>query len=102
MHRSYESNSPIYIYEFASRIEIVNPGGLYGDVTPKNFPNASDYRNVVIAESMKRLGYVNRFNYGVQNATNELEKNGNGTPIFDLDLVTKFKVTIHINKMWKQ
>lgn len=102
MHRSYESNSPIYIYEFASRIEIVNPGGLYGDVTPKNFPNASDYRNVVIAESMKRLGYVNRFNYGVQNATNELEKNGNGTPVFDLDLVTKFKVTIHINKMWKQ
>lgn len=102
MHRSYESNSPIYIYEFASRIEIVNPGGLYGDVTPKNFPNASDYRNVVIAESMKRLGYVNRFNYGVQNATNELEKNGNGTPVFDLDLVTKFKVTIHISKMWKQ
>lgn len=102
MHRSYESNSPIYIYEFASRIEIVNPGGLYGDVTPKNFPKASDYRNVVIAESMKRLGYVNRFNYGVQNATNELEKNGNGTPVFDLDLVTKFKVTIHISKMWKQ
>lgn len=34
MHRNYDSNSPIYIYEFVSRIEIVNPGGLYGDVTP--------------------------------------------------------------------
>lgn len=100
MHRNYESNSPIYIYEFFSRIEIVNPGGLYGDVTPKNFPYASDYRNVVIAESMKRLGYVNRFNYGVQNAIKELEINGNGTPVFDLELVTKFKVTIHINAQW--
>lgn len=76
MHRNYDSNSPIYIYEFVSRIEIVNPGGLYGDVTPTNFPYASDYRNIAIAESMKRLGYVNRFNYGVQNAIKELEMNG--------------------------
>ena len=80
MHRNYDSNSPIYIYEFVSRIEIVNPGGLYGDVTPTNFPYASDYRNIAIAESMKRLGYVNRFN---------------------LELRTKFKVTIYINKQWQ-
>jgi ATP-dependent DNA helicase RecG len=33
MHRNYESNAPIYIYEFSNRIEIINPGGLYGDVT---------------------------------------------------------------------
>ena len=78
MHRNYDSNAPIYIYEFASRIEIINSGGLYGDVTPNNFPYASDYRNVAIAEAMKLLGYVNRFNYGVQNAISELEKNGNG------------------------
>ena len=101
MHRNYDSNSPIYIYEFVSRIEIVNPGGLYGDVTPTNFPYASDYRNIAIAESMKRLGYVNRFNYGVQNAIKELEMNGNGTPIFNLELRTKFKVTIYINIQWQ-
>ena len=100
MHRSYESNSPIYIYEFSDHIEIVNPGGLYGDVNASNFPNASDYRNVVIAESMKRLGYVNRFNYGIQRAINELEKSGNGRPDFDISLITKFKVTISINKNW--
>lgn len=101
MHRNYDSNAPIYIYEFTSRIEILNSGGLYGDVTPSNFPYASDYRNVAIAEAMKLLGYVNRFNYGVQNAISELEKNGNGKPVFDLGLITKFKVTISINKKWK-
>lgn len=100
MHRSYESNSPIYIYEFSNRIEIVNPGGLFGDVNVHNFPHASDYRNIVLAESMKRLGYVNRFNYGIQNAIHELTKNGNGEPEFDLTLITKFKVNIYINKEW--
>lgn len=100
MHRSYESNAPIYIYEFSNRIEIVNPGGLFGEVTPQNFPNASDYRNVVLAEAMKILGYVNRFNYGVKRAKEELIRNGNGEPIFDLSLITKFKVSIPINPSW--
>jgi len=100
MHRNYESNSPIYIYEFSNRIEIINPGGLFGDVNEHNFPNASDYRNVVLAESMKRLGYVNRFNFGIRRAIDEMEKSGNGAPQFDITLVTKFKVTIPINKQW--
>jgi ATP-dependent DNA helicase RecG len=101
MHRNYESNAPILIYEFSNRIEIVNPGGLYGEATPQNFPNASDYRNVVLAEAMKILGYVNRFNYGVKRAKGELIKSGNGEPDFDLSLTTKFKVTIPINRNWK-
>lgn len=100
MHRSYESNAPTYIYEFSDRIEIVNPGGLFGEATPQNFPNASDYRNVVLAEAMKILGYVNRFNYGVKRAIDELKKNGNDEPEFDLQLLTKFKVTIPINRYW--
>ena len=100
MHRNYESNSPVYIYEFSDRIEIINPGGLYGDVNERNFPGASDYRNVVLAEAMKKLGYVNRFNYGIRRAIDELTKNGNGQPEFDLKLTTKFKVTISINSKW--
>jgi len=100
MHRTYESNAPIYIYEFSDRIEIINPGGLYGEVNESNFPNASDYRNVVLAESMKVLGYVNKFNYGIKRATDELIKNGNGKPDFDFSLKTKFKVTIPINQNW--
>lgn len=100
MHRSYESNAPIYIYEFSDRIEIINPGGLFGEATPQNFPDASDYRNVVLAEAMKILGYVNRFNYGVTRAKNELIENGNGEPDFDFTLTTKFKVTVPINQKW--
>jgi ATP-dependent DNA helicase RecG len=53
-----------------------------------------------LAEAMKVLGYVNRFNYGVKRAIDELVKSGNGTPDFDLSLTTKFKVTIPINQRW--
>ncbi|MCX7726915.1 MAG: putative DNA binding domain-containing protein [Chitinispirillaceae bacterium] len=100
MHRNYESNAPVYIYEYKKKIEIVNPGGLYGEVTKENFPNASDYRNVALAEALKVLGYVNKFNYGIRRASEELLKNGNGEPEFDLSLETKFKVTIKINSRW--
>jgi ATP-dependent DNA helicase RecG len=101
MHRSYETNSPIHIYEFSNRIEIHNSGGLYGDVNASNFPNASGYRNVVLAEALKRLGYVNRFNYGVKRAIHELEINGNGEPEFDFTSNSKFKVTIYIHQELK-
>lgn len=100
MHRDYESNAPVYIYEFSQKIEIINPGGLFGEARPENFPNASDYRNPVIAEAMRAMGFVNRFNFGIRNAQVELKKNGNPEAEFYLDLVTKFKVVIGINEQW--
>ena len=100
MHRNYASNAPIYIYEFSDRIEIINPGGLYGEVNPENFPKASDYRNPILATAMKNLNYVNRFNFGIFNAKASLQKNGNPEPKFDFSLQTKFSVTIYINERW--
>jgi ATP-dependent DNA helicase RecG len=92
MHRDYESNAPTRFYEFDSYIEIQNAGGLYGKARPENFPDVNDYRNPVIAEAMKVLGYVNRYNRGIVRVQKELAENGNGKAIFDLTLVTAFKV----------
>jgi ATP-dependent DNA helicase RecG len=92
MHRDYETNAPVLFYEYDDRIEIQNPGGLYGKVSPTNFPNVSDYRNPFIAEAMKILGYVNRFSRGVYRVQKELEENGNGKASFDFSLITAFKV----------
>lgn len=102
MHRSYESNAPILIRHFSDRIEIINSGGLYGEVRPDNFPDASDYRNPVLAEAMKVLGFVNKFNYGIRQAQRLLQENGNPPAEFSLDLVTKFAVTIKISEKWVQ
>jgi len=94
MHRSYEITSYIKFYQFSDRIEIENPGGLYGNARPENFPNVSDYRNLVISESMRVMGYVNRFNRGIEEAQLALKNNKNKPAEFDLDTFGVFRVII--------
>lgn len=84
LHRSYESTTPLRFYWFSDRIEISSPGGLYGEATPTNFPDQTSYRNPVLAEAMKTLGFVNRFGRGVIRARAALQANGNPLPEFDL------------------
>ncbi|KMP12571.1 transcriptional regulator [Candidatus Nitromaritima sp. SCGC AAA799-C22] len=98
MHRDYEgSNAPVRIYWYSDRVEITNPGGLYGQVTSDNFGDITDYRNPQIAESMKTLGFVQRFGMGVQIVRNELQKNGNPPPEFKFE-PSYFHVTVFPKK----
>jgi len=85
LHRSYDSNTPIRFYWFSDRVEIQSPGGLYGEASPENFPNQNSYRNPVLAEAMKALGFVNRFGRGVRRAQESLEQNDNGPAEFQFD-----------------
>ncbi len=94
LHRDYQSNMPVKLYWFADRIEIHNAGGTYGVVTLDTLETTSDYRNPVIAEAMKALGYVNRFGYGIQKAQAELKENGNPPAEFKGDSKT-FLAIIH-------
>jgi ATP-dependent DNA helicase RecG len=85
MHRNYSSTSPIRFYWFSDRIEIQNPGGLYGEVTPETLTRRNSYRNPVIAESLKSMGYINKFGYGIQRAQSMLIENGNPPAEFEID-----------------
>ena len=84
----------IHFYQYADRLEIVNHGGLYGRARPENFPNVSDYRNPIIAEAMKVLGYVNCYNRGINMVQGELEANGNGKAEFSFRLITAFEAKV--------
>lgn len=94
MHRDYESNAAIRFYWFRDHIEIQNPGGLYGAVTPETFPDQNDYRNPKIAEAMKVLGYVNTFGRGIARAQRSLRDNGNPPAEFGIHEPTFFLATI--------
>lgn len=88
MHRNYEgTNAPVRVYWFSDRIEILSPGGPYGQVTRDNFgsPGVTDYRNPHLAEAMRNLGYVQKFGVGIQLARRELERNGNPPPEFHVE-----------------
>ncbi|HTN20554.1 MAG TPA: ATP-binding protein [Pelobium sp.] len=67
---------------------------------PENFPNVNDYRNPVIAEAMKVLGYLNRFSRGVTRVKEELLENGNGAAVFDFSKITVFEVIISVSKYY--
>lgn len=95
MHRDYQSNTPTKLYQYADKIEIDNAGGLYGNAKPENFPNVNDYRNPIIAEAMKALGYVNRYNRGVVRVQKDLRDNGNQEAQFSVDNITVFGVKVN-------
>jgi ATP-dependent DNA helicase RecG len=87
MHCTYEAtNAPIRVTWYDDRIEIVNPGGPYGIVNAANFgePGLTDYRNPNLAESLRVLGFVQRYGVGIPTARRVLRENGNPPLEFDI------------------
>ena len=88
MHRAYEAtNAPVRVTWFDDRIEILSPGGPFGNVTERNFgrPGVTDYRNPNLAEAMRVLDYVQRFGAGVPTARRLLEEAGHPELEFAID-----------------
>ncbi len=94
MHRDYRGNAPARFYQYSDRLEIDNPGGLYGKANKENFPDVSDYRNPILAQAMAVLGYVNKFGRGISRVQRELVANGNPPATFSTDLVTVFTAKV--------
>jgi len=79
LHRTYDSSTmPVKVYWYSNRIEIMNPGGLFGEVNPDTiWQNVTAYRNPLLAEGLKSLGVVERFGYGLMQARRAVKENGN-------------------------
>ena len=56
--------------------------------------DVSGYRNPIIAEAMKVLGYVNCYNRGINMVQDELVANGNGKAEFSFRLITAFEAKV--------
>lgn len=97
MHREYEvSHAPVQWYWFRDRIEIHNPGGLFGRARPETFGElgGNDYRNPNIAAVMKAMGYVQRFGMGVPLSRKACADNSNPPPGFVVNQPSRFLVTL--------
>lgn len=87
MHRAYEgTHAPVKLSWFTDRIEVLSPGGPFGQVTIERFgsPGLTDYRNPHIAEALKVLGFVERFGVGLAIANKRLAANGNPPLEYDV------------------
>lgn len=85
VHRTYEGTAaPVRVDWYDDRVEVVSPGGPYGQVTAANFGQAgvADYRNPALAEAVKALGYAQRFGSGIMRAQAALARNGNPPATF--------------------
>ena len=88
MHRAYDgTHSPIHLSWFTDRVEIISPGGPYGDVSASNFgqPGVVDYRNPNLADAMRVSGLVQRYGVGIPIARRALRANHQPEPEFRVD-----------------
>lgn len=57
-----------------------------------------DYRNPLVAEAMRVMKYVNKFNRGVTRVQEMLKDNGNPPAEFDVNAITAFRVNVYATK----
>ena len=83
-HADYRLASPVLVKQYPDRIEISNPGGFIGGVTPDNIlhhPPVS--RNPCLVDALVRLRLVNRSNLGIQRVFRAFLVEGKEPPLIE-------------------
>ncbi len=80
VHRDYEAPTSIFIKQDNLLIEIKNPGGFILDITPENVYKKSAWRNRRLAETLEKLGFVERSGQGADLIFEQTIKEGKGLP----------------------
>ncbi len=98
VHRDYSIHtdfSPITIKKFDNRIEIENPGGLYGRMTLDQLGKISaDTRNPYIANALEIMGETENRYSGIPTVINAMAENNLPAPKFENDRGV-FRVTLY-------
>ncbi|MBS0382006.1 MAG: putative DNA binding domain-containing protein [Proteobacteria bacterium] len=65
-HADYQRGAPILVKQYSQKLEISNPGGLVGGITPTNILHHPPMpRNPLLVNALVRLRLVNRSNLGM-------------------------------------
>jgi predicted HTH transcriptional regulator len=84
LHRCYRTQGPLQIRIQSDEIEIQNPGGLLGDLTPANLLYAPpNYRNFLLADSARQFGLCEKAGTGIDKVYHHLLLNGFDFPVID-------------------
>lgn len=98
IHRDYSIHTeamPIEVIMYKNRIEIRNPGGLYGRLSIDNLGKTQpDTRNPILARAMETLKYTENRYSGIPTIQRELREAGHREAVF-ADSRNEFVVTIY-------
>ncbi|MBW1739462.1 MAG: AAA family ATPase, partial [Deltaproteobacteria bacterium] len=82
VHADYRIAGPLLVKQFRERLEISNPGGLPGGITPDNILRHEPVaRNPTLVDALTRLRLVNRSNLGVRRMYQALLMEGKEPPV---------------------
>ena len=98
VHRDYSFHTegmPIQLVMYTNRIEITNPGGLYGRLTIDQLGNAQpDTRNPVLVTAMETLGKTENRYSGIPTIRYAMKSRGLPAPVF-ADSRGEFSVALY-------
>lgn len=98
VHRDYSiytETKPIQLNMYEDRLEITNPGGLYGRVTIDQLGHAQpDTRNPVLATAMEILHHTENRYSGIPTIRRAMVENNLPEPVF-INSTGEFKVTLY-------
>ncbi len=83
-HADYRLSGPIMVKHFPNKLEISNPGGFIGGITPDNILHHEPVaRNPLLVDALTRLRLVNRANLGIQRMYHSLLIEGKEPPLIE-------------------
>ena len=98
-HGDFRVAGPRLVKQYPDRIEISNPGGLVGDLTPENIlhhPPAA--RNRCLVDALGRLRLINRMNLGMERIYSSLLIEGKPPPEIE-DMGDAVRLTFRASKV---
>ncbi|MHB8119603.1 MAG: ATP-binding protein [Methanothrix sp.] len=96
-HRDYSHfarGSHIQVRMFADRLEVQNPGGLYGGVTIDELKEGQSTRNLLLVQLMEDVHLVENRGSGIDAMLEAMQKRGLPSPVFE-DKRTAFLVKFY-------
>lgn len=86
LHRNYLAHSNIQVCIYDDRLEITNPGGLYGGLTiEKMLSGISSIRNELLADIFLKMGIVEKWGTGVKRVAEVCKNHGLGEVKYTAD-----------------
>jgi len=86
LHRDYTRSDGVFIKHYPERIEISNPGGFIGGITPENILRQdSKPRNRCLAEILRKTGLIEKAGMGVKRMFYIQILSGKEPPIYETD-----------------
>lgn len=81
-HRDYRDVGSVFVKQWPRRLQVESPGGLPKGITTENIISRQKARNRLLAETLQKIGLVERSGQGMDRMFRDSIREGKATPVF--------------------